>query len=151
MITKEITTPHSLGRQLNFAAGAGNAVVARILAPHGLTLAQWAVLQCLWRNGALKLMDIARLTGNEPPATSRLVDRMIAADLVVREADPADRRAVTIQLAPKGEALRHLQTVYVQVNDVLMRDLTPDEQAALFALLAKVEKAGRAWADENSE
>ena len=145
MTTKEVTAPPSLGRQLNFTAGAGNAVVTRLLAPHGLSLAQWAVLQCLWRNGALKLSDIARLTGNDPPATSRLVDRMIKAQLVDRSVDSTDRRAVTVGLAPKGEALRHLQGVYEQVNEVLMTDLAPDERASLFALLQRVERSGRQW------
>lgn len=145
MATKETTAPHSLGRQLNFTAGAGNAVVARILAPHGLSLAQWAVLQCLWRNGALKLTDIARLTGNELPASSRLVDRMVTAGLVERTADSTDRRAVTVGLASKGKALRHLQDVHEQVNAVLLRGFSSDEEALLFSLLMRVERSGRDW------
>lgn len=145
MTTKDVTAPPSLGRQLNFAAGAANAVVARLLAPHGLSLAQWAVLQCLWRNGSLKLSDIARLTGNDPPATSRLVDRMVNAGLVERKVDSTDRRAVTVGLAPKGEGLRQLQGVYEQVNEVLMKDLAPDERESLFSLLQRIERSGREW------
>lgn len=151
MTTKYVTAPSSLGRQLNFSAGAGNAVVARLLAPHGLSLAQWAVLQCLWRNGSLNLSEIARLTGNDPPATSRLVDRMINAGLVGRTVDSTDRRAVTVGLSPKGEGLRHLQGVYEQVNEVLMKDLAPDERASLFSLLERVERSGRDWLAEGGK
>lgn len=151
MAIKNVTVPSSLGRQLNFSTGAGNAVVARILAPHGLSLAQWAVLQCLWRNGSLKLSDIARLTGNDPPATSRLVDRMIAAELVGRTVDRTDRRAVTIALAPKGEALRHLEKVYEQVNEILMRDLSHDDREKLFSLLQRVEQSAREWIEKGGK
>ncbi|WP_183073284.1 MarR family winged helix-turn-helix transcriptional regulator [Roseinatronobacter ekhonensis] len=148
MATKNPTAPTSLGRELNFAAGAGNAVVARLLAPYDLSLAQWAVLQTLWRNGPLKLVEIARLTGNAAPATSRLVDRMVDAGLVTRSEVPQDRRTVTVAVAPRGEELRHLQDIYQQVNAVLMRDLTPEDADRLFNLLARVERAGRDWLDQ---
>lgn len=148
MTTENPTAPASLGRALNFTAGTGNAVVARLLAPHDLTLAQWAVLQTLWRNGPLKLSQIASLTGNAPPATSRLVDRMIDAGLVTRAEVPDDRRSVTVGLAPRGEGLRHLQDIYQQVNAVLLRDLSADEAVTLFALLDRVDRAGRDWLDK---
>lgn len=151
MATESPTAPVSLGRALNFAAGAGNAVVARLLAPHDLSLAQWAVLQTLWRNGPLKLSQIASLTGNAPPATSRLVDRMIDAGLVTRTEAANDRRSVTVALAPRGEGLRHLQDIYQQVNAVLLRDLTADEAAALFALLDRVDRAGRDWLGQQGQ
>lgn len=150
MVTDKVTAPRALGRQLNFTAGAANAVATRLLAPHGLSLAQWVVLQSLWRNGPLKLLDLARLTGSEPPAMSRLVDRMIAAGLVERAVDSTDRRAVIIGLAPKGEGLRHLQDVYERVNEVLMKDLSPDERSLVFSLLQRVERSGRSWLEGGS-
>ncbi|HZD65150.1 MAG TPA: hypothetical protein VE152_03535, partial [Acidimicrobiales bacterium] len=40
-----------------------------------------------------------------PPAASRLCDRMVAAGLVLRELNPANRREVTLRLSPDGTAL----------------------------------------------
>lgn len=145
METKRTTAPHSIGRQLNFAAGAGTAVCNRILEPHGLSLSQWAVLSSLWRNGPLGIKDIAKLTGNAPPAVSRIVDRMIAAGLLERNPVKKDRRSVEIGLSANGEALRPLQHVFEEVNAVLLSDFTPDETAVLFALLARAEANGRRW------
>ncbi|WP_372424070.1 MarR family winged helix-turn-helix transcriptional regulator [Salinarimonas chemoclinalis] len=143
--TKSISAPRSLGRALNLAAGRGSAVCNRLLEPHGLSLAQWAVLSCLWRNGPLGVKDIAELTGNEPSAASRIVDRMVAGALVVRRPDAQDRRAVIVDLDARGEALRPLREIYEEVNAVLTADLSEQEAEILFDLLDRVERAGRAW------
>lgn len=145
VVNKSPSAPPSLGRQLNFAAATGSTIANRILEPHGLTLAQWVILVSIWRNGELGISALARLTGNAPPATSRIVDRMVAGGLLLRRQDPDDRRAVTIGLTEAGAALRPLETVYQQVNDILTSDLTDDEVARLFDLLGRVDEAGRRW------
>jgi DNA-binding MarR family transcriptional regulator len=139
------TAPPSLGRALNFAAGAGSAVCTRLLEPHGLSLAQWAILSSLWRNGDLGVTELSRLTGNAPPAVSRIVDRMVSAGLLLRRPDPDDRRAVRIGLSPRAEALRPLHGIYREVNEILLHGFSPDEAATLEALLRRVERNGRDW------
>lgn len=145
MATKEVTAPASVGRKLVFAAATGKAVCGRLLEPHGLSLAQWAVLSSIWRNGELGVKALAVLTGNAPPATSRLVDRMVESGLLVRRPDVHDRRAVVVGLGEKGEALRPLQDVFEEVNAILLADLVPQERADLMRLLERVERSGRAW------
>lgn len=149
MTPKTTVVPRSIGRQLNFAAGAGSAVATRLLEPHGLSLAQWAVLSVLWRNGDLNVKDLALLTGNAPPATSRIVDRMIAAGLLQRTQDAQDRRAVTIALSDKGEGMRPLMTMFETVNEVTLNGLSKTEQQSLFDLLARVEANGRKWLERS--
>lgn len=145
MATKNPTAPDSIGRALSFAASTGAAVANAKLAPHGLGLAQWAVLVSIWRNGPLPLKDIAMLTGNAPPAASRIVDRMVKSGLLLRERDAVDRRSAVVNLTEKGEALRPLQTMYEQVNGVLLSDLSEEETRLLYALLGRVEATGKAW------
>lgn len=145
MTSKMPTAPRSLGRALNFTASTGSAVANALLAPHDLGLAQWAVLVSIWRNGPLAVKQIAELTGNAPPAASRIVDRMVQKGLLVRRPDAQDRRAVVVDLSAEGEALRPLLSVYEQVNDVLLSDLSAAETVQLFDLLARVDAAGRAW------
>lgn len=145
METKTLAVPLSVGRQLNFTAGAASAVATRLLEPHGLSLAQWAVLSVLWRNGDVNVKDLARLTGNAPPATSRIVDRMIEAGLLRRTQDMRDRRAVAIALTDRGEEMRPLMTIFESVNEVMLSGLTKMEERSLFDLLARVEANGRTW------
>lgn len=151
MTRKIPTAPTSIGRQLNFAAGAASAVCSKLLEPHGLTLAQWVVLQSIWRNGDLSVKEIAKLTGNAPPAASRIIDRMVSAGLVERQPDENDRRAVTVNVTDKGEALRPLISVYEQVNAVLLANLSEAQIAQLYNLLEQVEQNGRKWIDDQKQ
>ena len=145
MASNPPTAPRSIGRALNFAAGTGSAIANALLAPHGLGLAQWAVLVSIWRNGPLGVGQIAELTGNAPSAASRIVDRMVRGGLLVRQPDAQDRRAVVVTVSEAGEGLRPLMSVYETVNAILLGDLSEDEATLLFDLLARVEANGQAW------
>jgi DNA-binding MarR family transcriptional regulator len=145
MAGKKLSAPDSVGRALNFTASTGAAVANRLLAPHGLGLAQWAVLVSIWRNGALSVKEIAELTGNAPPAASRIVERMVQGGLLVRRTDPADRRAVVVGLSARGEALRPLHDIYEEVNRILLAELSVEEARTLFDLLDRVQMSGRRW------
>ena len=145
MSSKNLSAPRSLGRALNFTASTGSAVANVLLAPHDLSLAQWAVLMAIWRNGPLGVKQIAEVTGNAPPAVSRIVDRMVQRRFLIRQPDAQDRRAVVVDVSSTGDALRHLATVYEEVNEVLLSDLSKEEADQLFDLLDRVDSAGRAW------
>jgi DNA-binding MarR family transcriptional regulator len=41
-----------------------------------------------------------------PPTLTKVVDRLVAANLVHRRSDPLDRRRVLILLTPRGRSLR---------------------------------------------
>jgi DNA-binding MarR family transcriptional regulator len=125
-------------------------VANRLLAPHGLGLAQWAVLVSIWRNGALSVKAIAEFTGNAPPAASRIVERMVQAGLLLRHPDPVDRRAVVVDLSDRGEALRPLHDLNLEVNRILLSDLSVDEAERLFDLLDRVQTSGRRWLGDTS-
>jgi DNA-binding MarR family transcriptional regulator len=135
--------PPSLGRALNFATAAANALCNARLAAHGLTLQQWVVLSALWQRDGLAVSEIAEYTGNAGPATSRILDRMVERGLVGRQADPRDRRATRIVLAPKGAALRHLRGFHEEINALLQTGLGADEAETLSRLLAHVEANAR--------
>ncbi len=145
MAIKKLAAPPSIGRQLVFAAATGKTVCSRLLEPHGLSLAQWATLSSIWRNGPMNVKALAEMTGNAPPAVSRLVDRMIVAGLLIRQTDPDDRRAVVIGLSEKAEALRPLQNIYQEVNAILLAGFSAQEQEALEGLLHRLDQTGRSW------
>ena len=55
--------------------------------------------------GPLRLIDLAARIGTSAPTASRTVDILDELGLVARETDPADRRAVRIELTPAGRRL----------------------------------------------
>jgi DNA-binding MarR family transcriptional regulator len=139
----QLIRPRSLGRYLNFATSAVNALCNARLARHDLTLQQWVVLSALWQRDNLTVSEIAAYTGNAGPAASRIVDRMVERTLIGRRPDSSDRRASRIFLTAKGERLRHLQTFYDDINTTLLAGLNDADAEALYALLDHVAKNAR--------
>ena len=138
--------PPSLGRLLNVTAGASNRLCQALLARHGLQLGQWVILSALWRRDGQLTSELAAYTGNALPATSRIIDRMVKADLVSRTTDPEDRRAARIRLTAKGRGLEPLAGFWLDVNARLLDGFSEAERRALFALLERVGENARAAA-----
>ena len=151
MAIKKLTPPRSLGRALNYATGGCNTMCNAMLASHGLTLPQWVVLSALWRQNGLLVSEIADYTDNNGPAVSRILDRIEEKGLLVRRADPNDRRAVRVLLTDKGKALGHLGTFHRDVNARLLDGISEDEAALLFNLLERVEHNARRQAGDETE
>jgi len=97
-----------------------------LLEPLGLTHPQYLAMLALWQYGALSLKDIATLLHLEPATTSPLVKRLEAMDLVRRERDPHDERALLIALTDKGRAMR-AQAVGIPASMVEGLGLDRDE------------------------
>ncbi|WP_035833235.1 MarR family winged helix-turn-helix transcriptional regulator [Jonesia quinghaiensis] len=80
--------------------------------------------------------ELARLRGIGPSAVSKLVARLAAAEYVVRESDPMDRRANYIVLAPQGQAAatRYFKAAQQQL-DAVISDWTPKERETFTRLV----------------
>lgn len=71
----------------------------------GITATQLSVLKLLHTVGDLSLSELSRRIAATNSTVTGIVDRMVAADLVVREQSVADRRVWKIRLAAPGKAL----------------------------------------------
>ena len=81
--------------------------LTRIFAAHGLQRGEFDILATLRRASAPEGMGAGSLASSAmvtSGAITNRIDRLVAKDLVTREVDPANRRAVRIALA----ARRHL-------------------------------------------
>jgi DNA-binding MarR family transcriptional regulator len=115
----------------------GNRQLAADLKPLGLTPAQSEALRIIGDHQPMTLGEVGRMlvceSGTNP---SRIIDRLVAAGLVDRVADPADRRRVTLRLTATGQrtegAIREIEDrMYDQLDAVFARVDT----AALIAQL----------------
>jgi|ERR1700761_55577 MarR family transcriptional regulator for hemolysin len=77
----------------------------RVARRQGMTKAQWVLLLKLSRHPGLSQKDLAELMEVEPITVGRLVDRLEARGLVVRDADELDRRIWRLRLTPAAEPL----------------------------------------------
>lgn len=112
------------------------------VARHGLTIAEFAILEALYHRGPLLLGELQRKILVSSGGVTYLVDRLAAKGLVERQECPNDRRARYAALTPAGDALvarifpEHARSIANAVAG-----LTKAEQAAATALLRKLGKA----------
>lgn len=99
------------------------------LREHGLTMPQVATLQFLHHGGPQDIGGIASHVGLSLTATSHLVERLVARDLVERGEDRTDRRRKRVALAAEGREI--------------VRDLERRADASLHRLLRGVPQEDR--------
>ncbi len=83
-----------------------NAALAADLLHEGATPDQWRVLERLDAREGRPMNEISQETLIPPPTLTKIVDRLVDANLVHRRNDPLDRRRVLILLTPRGRATR---------------------------------------------
>jgi DNA-binding MarR family transcriptional regulator len=72
---------------------------------HGMTRAQWVILERLERQPDLSQNELAALAEVTPMTIARLIDRLEALGLVKRCMDPKDRRIWRLRLTPAAAPL----------------------------------------------
>lgn len=76
----------------------------------GVTIAQCHALLEIGKKKELSLVDLSNILGLDPSTLSRTIDTMVTGELVDRNANPEDRRYVTLSLTGKG------QDIYDRIN-----------------------------------
>jgi DNA-binding MarR family transcriptional regulator len=71
----------------------------------GLSMPQFSLLTQMYHRGACGMSGISERFEITPAAASQMVDKLVQSGYVVREEDPTDRRAKTLNLTPKGRQL----------------------------------------------
>jgi DNA-binding MarR family transcriptional regulator len=82
-----------------------NAVDARLRSEHDLQLTWFEPMQVMSKYPACRVFDIKEELSITVGGTSKLVDRIEAAGLCRRRANPDDRRSQIIELTPAGRRL----------------------------------------------
>ena len=123
-------------------------VVARSVAPalERVSLPQFRLLVILSSSGPLKQGLLSERAGLSAPSTSRMVDRLIAQGLALREASAVSRREVSVAITPDGRDLvrQATGTRRKAIAEILDR-VPPSEREALVAgFRAFAEAAGEA-------
>ena len=107
---------------------------ANAKATQHVSTSQLQALLVLQERGPMKLTALAEELGAIPSSATRLCDRLVAADLIVRETGATDRREVFLSLTSSG------QRVVRQVRDLRREGLrealeacTPRERRELLS------------------
>lgn len=126
--------------QLMRVSGDCMADLDRFLARYNLSQRKFFVLILLMRNpNGLKVSQLAEGTGVSCATMTGVVDGLLNAGLVTREADQQDRRAFMVEITDTGQALLdQIMPQHYQRLSRIMSLLDATERAQLQTLMAKV-------------
>ncbi|GAB3959880.1 MarR family transcriptional regulator [Actinoallomurus acanthiterrae] len=121
------------------------AVSARSLASvqERVTLPQFRLLVVLARHEGTKLVTLATQLAVNPSTAMRMVERLIAAGLVDRKVNPANRREVLLRLTESGRQIVDEVTARRRAEiAAIVAAMSPEQRSALVTALRAFTAAG---------
>jgi DNA-binding MarR family transcriptional regulator len=141
-------SPAAATRELSDLAGRARLVLMRLArrirqeaVGDEATPSMISALASVDRGGPLTLGELAAVERVQPPTMTKIVARLEAAGLVVREVDVLDRRVARVRVTPAGhrfvERGRQRGATFLASR---LRTLSPDERAVVEAALPVLER-----------
>lgn len=107
--------------------------------PLGSSWSGFRLLYVIWLAGPMEASKAARLTNMSRASVSNLIATLVQREMLVRTADPDDKRAVTLSLSAKGrETAERIYALQNQREAEWVAALSTRERATLVHLLEKV-------------
>ncbi len=131
-----------MGINLLFTANWLNEQIGKILSEEGVTQQQYNILRILRGSATpLSTLKIRERMLDKMSDTSRIVDRLIAKELVVKNTCEKDKRLVDITLSPKGLDLVDQLDQFNDRIDDLLKGINASEAATMNQILDKIRTA----------
>ena len=128
-----------MGINLLFTANWLNEQISKMLSEEGVTQQQYNILRILRGSTTpLSTLKIRERMLDKMSDTSRIVDRLIAKELVVKNTCEKDKRLVDITLSPKGLDLVHQLDQYNERIDALLKGINESEAQLMNQILDKI-------------
>ncbi len=128
-----------MGINLLFTANWLNEQIGKMLSEEGVTQQQYNILRILRGSATpLSTLKIRERMLDKMSDTSRIVDRLIAKELVVKNTCEKDKRLVDITLSPKGMSLVDQLDQYNERIDALLKGINESEAQMMNQILDKI-------------
>ena len=128
-----------MGINLHFTANWLNEHIGKMLAEEGVTQQQYNILRILRGSTTpLSTLKIRERMLDKMSDTSRIVDRLIAKELVVKNTCEKDKRLVDITLSPKGLSLVDQLDQFNERIDALLKGINESEAQLMNQILDKI-------------
>jgi DNA-binding MarR family transcriptional regulator len=114
-----------------YSANLLNLITTRLFKPFDLSPQQYNVLRILrgQKGDSIALMDIEHRMLDKSSNVSRLIDKLISKELIVRSVSSEDRRRIEILINDNGiSVLEKIDLILAKMNSKL-KDLISDEDA----------------------
>jgi DNA-binding MarR family transcriptional regulator len=111
------------------------------VAGSGLTPSQISVLFTVVRQGPVRLSELAEIESVNPTMLSRIAANLGDAGLIVRSADPGDRRSAFVQATAAGRRMRErIHRERTQALSAHVDELTDQQREVLWNALPVLEE-----------
>ena len=128
-----------MGINLLFTANWLNEQIGKILSEEGVTQQQYNILRILRGSATpLSTLKIRERMLDKMSDTSRIVDRLIAKELVLKNTCEKDKRLVDITLSPKGLQLVDQLDQFNDRIDALLKGINESEAKTMNQILDKI-------------
>jgi DNA-binding MarR family transcriptional regulator len=128
-----------MGINLLFTANWLNEQIGKLLSEEGVTQQQYNILRILRGSTTpLSTLKIRERMLDKMSDTSRIVDRLIAKELVLKNTCEKDKRLVDITLTPKGLSLVDQLDQYNERIDALLKGINESEAQMMNQILDKI-------------
>ena len=128
-----------MGINLLYTANWLNEQIGKMLSEEGVTQQQYNILRILRGSTTpLSTLKIRERMLDKMSDTSRIVDRLIAKELVLKNTCEKDKRLVDITLTPKGLSLVDQLDQYNERIDALLKGINESEAQLMNQILDKI-------------
>ena len=128
-----------MGINLLYTANWLNEQIGKMLSEEGITQQQYNILRILRGSATpLSTLKIRERMLDKMSDTSRIVDRLIAKELVLKNTCKKDKRLVDITLSPKGLDLVDQLDQYNERIDALLKGINESEAKIMNEILDKI-------------
>lgn len=138
--TTDIPNPKlHLGLLIHLANQFKDQLIGQYFSGADITAAQFKVLISIYK-GFNSPLEVSKNLLMDAGAMSRMLERMVKRDLILRTPNPEDKRQVILALTDKGRVLcdRFQNEALASILASLTSRLTPDESRLLVELLIKM-------------
>lgn len=133
-----------IGFWLRYVSNHVSQAFARKLQASDVTVAEWVVLRTLYDGMDMAPSTLADAIGMTRGAASKLVDRLVAKNLLTRQGRSDDRRFQDVALSRAGKQLVPKLAAIADANDKeFFASLSGGERRTLIALLKRLVEANR--------
>ena len=128
-----------MGINLIYTANWLNEQIGKMLSEEGVTQQQYNILRILRGSATpLSTLKIRERMLDKMSDTSRIVDRLVAKELVLKNTCEKDKRLVDITLSPKGLALVDHLDKFNERIDALLKGINESEAQTMNQILDKI-------------
>ncbi|WP_269618055.1 MarR family winged helix-turn-helix transcriptional regulator [Zhongshania sp. BJYM1] len=129
----------SIGYLLKRCYGFLTAAIDKQLAPYDLTHPQFAFLMTLKQKNCSTAAELARETNLDTGATTRMLDRLEAKEIIIRKRSLEDRRVIKIVLSDYGKlVVEKMPIIAINALNQHLQNFDADEISTLKRLLKKL-------------